>query len=286
MITRKGLGSIISAAALLAIAAEAPADVLRYIGSTTDWYNPANWDLGRVPAEGDDVLITDGLSVVIDPANDPTAGSGHGTGKVIMKDLSITGGASLETLAGTEFKTHNELVADGGHLIHRSTVALDLTNTGTATFIGGYGNGAVLFNPSTQSKRDVILRCSVIFGLGGTTPASALPGDVGAGHYATINCQTADLTDGALDLDLFYGFTPSLGQTFQIITVGQTLTGQFNALDEGALVRTYGDVGLFISYQGGDGNDVVLTAAAVPAPAAAALLGAGGLLAARRRRRG
>ena len=261
----------------------ADADVLTYIGSTRNWYDPINWDLGRLPGAGDNVVIAGGRSVLIDPAQDPAAssgvGSGGGAGKVSLNDISLTEGATLETLAGTEFTTRNQLVTGGASLIHRSTVSLEVAAGGTATYGGG-----VLLNPSTQSKRDLVLKGNIVMGLGGIDPASSLPGGVGAGHYATFYCQSADLTDGALDVQLFYGFTPALGQSFQLITVGQTLTGQFTGLGEGSMVRAFGDVGLFISYHAGDGNDVALTAAIVPTPGTAAVLGLGALLAARRRR--
>jgi hypothetical protein len=64
-----------------------------------------------------------------------------------------------------------------------------------------------------------------------------------------------------LQLGLHYGFEPAAGGTFQIITTN-ALLGEFEGLPEGALVGcTEGNVGLSITYRGGDGNDVVLTAA-------------------------
>ncbi len=56
-------------------------------------------------------------------------------------------------------------------------------------------------------------------------------------------------------------------------------------LGEGAFVQGFSTVGLYISYAGGDGNDVVLTVGVIPCPGAAALLGLTGLLASRRHRR-
>jgi MYXO-CTERM domain-containing protein len=170
-----------------------------------------------------------------------------------------------------------------GTLIHRSTRALDLSADGTATF-GGFGGSGLLLNPTPKNKRIVVLQSSVTFGLGGAAAATnAVPGAFGAGHYATLTTDDATL-GGALDVALFYGFTPVVGQTFQIINIGTVRIGEFDGLGEGSLVKRFGDVGLYLSYAGGDGNDVVLTAASVPAPGAAALFGMGGLLAARRRR--
>lgn len=269
----------------------ARADVLTFTGSAPNWFAPSNWDGGRVPGAGDDVVIGGGRSVVIDPA--------LGSASVTFRDLTITGGASLETLPGTIFTSRNETI-DGGSLIHRSTRAFDTVGDfGTLRITPCMGStcGGIRFNPTPKSKRIIVLSSSVAFGLGGIVAASTLvPDAYGAGHYATLTTEDATL-GGALDLELLYGFVPTIGQTFQIITVGTAgggggvRTGLFTSpldgstiLGEGALVRGFGDVGLYISYVGGDGNDVVVTAAAIPGPGAAGLLGLGGLALLRRRR--
>lgn len=267
-----------------------------YIGSSSDWFNAGNWSLGHSPVGGEDVLINGGRTVIIDPANDPAAGSagGGGAGKVVFQDIHITGNATLETLAGTQITTRNETLSGGGRLIHRASIALDDLSGGILTVLDSAGQSGPVFNPTHVSKRDVILRNaikkSITFGLGGTTPASTLPGAVGAGHYATLNCQTLDIAAGSLNLDLFYGFTPSIGQTFEIITIGGnpgtgTRIGEFVGLPEEAFVKGFGDVGLYISYAGGDGNDVVLSARAVPEPGVLAVAGVGMFAVAGRRRR-
>lgn len=238
------------------IAASASADVLTYVGSTPDWFNARNWDLGRLPGPSDDVIIDGDHTVIINPAVGPA--------QVTIRDITISGHASLETLAGTEITTRDETLVDGGRLILRSTRAFDNAMGGTLaalprTTSDGAGTGGPLFNPSTQSKRDVILKSSVSFGLGGTLPASTVTGGAGLGHYATITTENADL-GGTLNIALYYGFTPSSGQTFKIIDITTSSTGEFNGLAEGALVQVFGNIGLYISYIGGDGNDIVLSA--------------------------
>ena len=66
--------------------------------------------------------------------------------------------------------------------------------------------------------------------------------------------------DGDLRTSLLYGFTPSPGDRFQIITVSGRLTGRFRGLPEGGVVASFPGVLMRISYVGGDGNDVVLYA--------------------------
>jgi hypothetical protein len=250
--------------AATSIAASARADVLTYVGSTSDWFNPRNWDLGRLPGPSDDVIIDDGRSVVINPAVGPA--------QVTIRDITISDDASLETLAGTEITTRNETLVEGGQLILRSTRAFDDAVGGTLaalprTASEGPGSDGPVLNPSTQSKRDVILKSSVSFGLGGTLPASIVTGGAGSGHYATITTENADL-GGVLNIALYYGFTPSSGQTFKIIDITTSNTGEFDGLAEGALVQVFGNIGLYISYIGGDGNDVVLSAVELRSTAA------------------
>ncbi len=243
------------------IAAPAHAAVLTYIGAGTNWFSASNWDLGYVPGPSDDVIINAGHIVVISPASGPST--------VAFRDITITNGALLETLAGIQLTTRNETLTNGGQLIHRATRALDVTGGGTLTVLppgltGGTGPSSPLLNPTPKTKRDILLKSSVTFGLGGTLAASNTSTTAfGAGHYATITTDNATL-EGSLDLALFYGFVPSLGQTFQIITVGSTRVGTFTGLGEGAFVRRLGNVGMYISYVGGDGNDVVLTTGPLP----------------------
>jgi hypothetical protein len=281
-VLRRSVLAPVAVSALLASAAHA--DLLTFTGSTPNWFAPSNWDGGRVPGADDDVLIGGGRTVVIDPALGPA--------EVTFRDITITGDATLETLPGTIYTSRNETL-DDGNLIHRSTRAFDTVGDfGTLRVLpcSGFTCGGIKFNPTPKTKRDIVLQSSVTFGLGGATAASNLVSAAfGAGHYATLTTDNATL-GGTLDLELFYGFTPTLGQSFQIINVGMagpgsgTRTGQFDGLGEGAFVKGFRDVGLYISYAGGNGNDVVLTAAAIPTPAAATVLGLGGLIATRRRR--
>ena len=65
--------------------------------------------------------------------------------------------------------------------------------------------------------------------------------------------------DGILDLSVIDPSSLSPGETFQIIDVEGELSGTFSGLPEGAFVGRFGDQNFYITYQGGDGNDVELT---------------------------
>jgi hypothetical protein len=63
---------------------------------------------------------------------------------------------------------------------------------------------------------------------------------------------------GMLDVSLLGNFTLSPGDSFEIINIDGMLTAHFNGLSEGSSVNIFDDVELFITYFGGDGNDIVL----------------------------
>ncbi|MGE3181156.1 MAG: autotransporter-associated beta strand repeat-containing protein [Phycisphaerae bacterium] len=66
---------------------------------------------------------------------------------------------------------------------------------------------------------------------------------------------------GTLVVTLLGGFAPTGGDTFEILNIAGTRTGEFEGLNEGAELTADGQT-FSISYLGGDGNDIVLTAVA------------------------
>lgn len=243
-------------------ASGAAAQTARFIGTGSNWFDPANWSTGAVPDADTDVLLPGGVQVVIDPA--------QGSASVTLRDLTIEDGARLTTLPGTIITDRNEFVSPGGQLLHFST-----ESSGEGFFAtGGVGNGGGVFlNPTVKSRRIVVLQSSFTssFGLGGAVAAG--PGMTGEGFHASFIADQIAIA-GQLETVLLYGFMPTVGDMFQIITAGRA-TGQFDRLPENAWVARYGDVALRITYAGGDGNDVELRAVAVPEPASWALMIAG-----------
>ena len=77
---------------------------------------------------------------------------------------------------------------------------------------------------------------------------------------------------GTLDVHLIDGFELAQGMSFNFLRVGGTLTGQYDGLGEGALVDNFGGQDLYITYFGGDGNDVALYTVPEPATLLLALL--------------
>lgn len=66
---------------------------------------------------------------------------------------------------------------------------------------------------------------------------------------------------GELDVSMIFPFAPSPGQSFEIIDIGGLRTGTFSGLPELGFVGDYGAANLFITYSGGDGDDVALLSA-------------------------
>jgi len=67
-----------------------------------------------------------------------------------------------------------------------------------------------------------------------------------------------NLTGGSLAVVLLAPFTLGANQYFDMLSVGGSLTGQFDGLGEGGLVGNFGGTALLITYAAGDGNDIAL----------------------------
>ncbi|MCP4143261.1 MAG: hypothetical protein GY755_23730, partial [Chloroflexi bacterium] len=145
---------------------------------------------------------------------------------------------------------------------HNSSINLFNSYLKAETFIdpGGSNGGGITFNPSfLEAERIVLYKPETLIqiGLGGKLPAG--PDALGAGHHARMSGDFVSL-DVTLDIFTLYGFHPKPGQQFEIISVGNSLEGEFVNAPEGSVIDGFCDVQLRISYMGGDGNDVVLTA--------------------------
>ena len=256
-----------------------------YNGVDRNWFNPANWSRGQVPGAGDTVVLDEHDDVVIDPAQDTARGEGRYG--YAFEDLIISDYASLETLPDTLLEVGTTVIDATASLTLRSSAMLGGTLVVGANSPevrqclpskivecelrpwGGFGSGGLKLNPTPKSKRDVILKTSatVDVGLGGIAPASigqdadgALQIAAGKGHYATLSADTL-VIDGELKLSLYYGFQPRPGDSFQIITAQRSASGEFLGIPEGGFVACTDDsIAFRLSYRGGDGNDVVVTA--------------------------
>ncbi|GAF91955.1 unnamed protein product, partial [marine sediment metagenome] len=128
--------------------------------------------------------------------------------------------------------------------------------------------------------------------------AVTVGGNLSINSQSTLNILLAGVGDplldvggnaalyGALNVDLADGFALNQGDLFTLIDLtdaGGTVTGTFTGLSEGESVGNFGGLDLLISYAGGDGNDVTLSA--VPEPATLTLLAVGGIAILKRKRK-
>ena len=108
--------------------------------------------------------------------------------------------------------------------------------------------------------------------LNGTTPG------IGVGYYDQLVAY-GDVSLGGADLNVTLDFDPAIGDSFEIINNmgANPVDGVFGNLIDDRYIYSSGISQLFaVTYVGGTGNDVVLTA--VPEPSTLAmLLGLGGI---------
>ncbi|MEQ1643582.1 MAG: LamG-like jellyroll fold domain-containing protein, partial [Pyrinomonadaceae bacterium] len=161
----------------------------------------------------------------------------------VLSDVVVYGnGANVATLGGIGSVSSSESTTANGGIISPGT-SPGILNTGNVSF-------------STGSIFEVEI--------GGTTPGNTI-----TNHDQLNVTGTLDLAGAALTLAQFNGFTPTAGQQFVIINNdgGEAILNPFGGVAEGATIAPFlvPTMQATISYVGGDGNDVVLTAQLPPA---------------------
>ena len=159
--------------------------------------------------------------------------------------LTTGSGTDLIDITGPAVTTGNQVYSgptDVGADLTAASLSFDNTVTPS-------GIRAVAGNLVLGSGSDLTLSIS------GTTAGAGYPQFDVTGTVSISGALTANVT-----------FTPANGDTFTLIGNDSTdaVIGTFSGLPEGALVATIGSIDVSISYFGGDGNDVVLSAVLVP----------------------
>lgn len=157
-----------------------------------------------------------------------------------------------------------------------------VTSGGTVTALSGTYSGNVDINKAVTLKGTPTFAGSIRTSAAGATIAPGLsPGIINTGDLtltsgSNVNVELLGTTPGTLHdqinvtgtvslgnatLNVTTSFSPLSGNSFVIINNdgGDAVTGTFNGLAEGASLVVSGNT-FNISYVGGDGNDVVLTA--------------------------
>lgn len=258
-----------------------------------DWADEANW--GRADGQsrpfGDQPGSLDDIHIQPDSGARVTMASGSAPTSVFWLTLGAgtSGVAELDIQDNTLVATRGIVIKNQGRLTGTGTVDADVTiQTGGEVLIAAGESltitGRISGPGSFTGEGAVVSQSSLSPGLspGAMTFAGQL--EMGPDHELIIELAgnmagdeydqliiTGDVAlDGVLSVRLLDGFRPRFGDTFTILDVGGSLNGVFDGLVEGSLVGHMDGVDLFITYVGGDGNNVVLTA--VPEPTIAGLI--------------
>jgi autotransporter-associated beta strand protein len=233
------------------------------------------------------------LPLRVDGAQAFTSGN-SGTSLTLAGPLDLNG--NVLTITGAGNVLGNGVISNSGGITKGGSGTLTLvannTYTGTTTMTAG----TLLVNGS-QSSSNVNLvggilggtgRVGAITGSGGSIrPGASLPGILNSGNV-TLNPTTSVIIDlngpiagtdyrqlnisgtvslGGGVLDSSANFQSTVGQNFTIINNdgNDAVVGTFAGLAEGATLLL-GGLPFVISYQGGTGNDVVITRVSSQAP--------------------
>lgn len=215
---------------------------------------------GSLGAAGNSIQLAASTSLAVD-----TSG-GNGD-----QFLTSTGTLRVAAANGLNAGTGNVNLGAGTLLVNgSSTATLVRANGGT---LGGTGTlGAVQINtgatlaPGTSpgvtntGNLNLAAGSTTTMEIGGTSPGT------GAGFHDQINVTGTATIDPTATLSMvtFGGFAPSAGDSFVLINNDgvDPITGTFQGLAEGAQVTGFLGSTLLgqVSYVGGDGNDLVVTA--------------------------
>jgi autotransporter-associated beta strand protein len=189
--------------------------------------------------------------------------------------VNVTGNAGLNvatgetlTLGAVSNTGTNTLTVNGAGTTNLANVPSGLTLGGTGTVgtaVAVAGGGAV--NPGTGAGGTGTLTTTAGIALASGSTDNVDIGGTAASSYdqissgGIINLNSDSGTGATLKIALANGFSPTKGQTFTIIknTGSNPTSGTFAGLPEGASFSAAG-TDFTISYVGGSGHDVVLTA--------------------------
>ena len=202
----------------------------------------------------------------------------------IVGDVSIEANGMIVT-AGNSTTTFYDDVIHNGAEIHTadgsSTVffgsmsgASGFTGTGTVFFEGDLRPGNSPNIVSFEGDVAIGSNASTLLEIGGKV----------AGLYDKLDIEGDLNLSGDLQVLMYGGHELAVNQEYLVIDVAGDRTGMFDNFGEGDLVGTYNDRELYITYFGGDGNDVALFTA-VPESASLAIFAFFGLVAFRRHRK-
>jgi hypothetical protein len=226
-------------------------------------WKPANRGISTIEAKVSSPVP--GLRV--DSGSTLVMGTVRLNGTPVPRPPAPPGGMSQLRLEGANFDVASELLisaplAGDGVLAGYGTVTASLlTNSGSILPGDTNALGAIDVDGDFTQKPSGTLAIEIgLDSVGGGGAADSV-GIIGTGRKVILG--------GALDLQLIGGYVPTASDNvFTLLLLDDptsTILGEFDAYPEGMLVDLAGRL-YALSYQGGDGNDVTLTAQASPYP--------------------
>ena len=182
----------------------------------------------------------------------------------VLRDVanSATGQISIGGNSVTTF--YDDVTMDPNNL------NIDVASGSTAVFLGSYnggndGAGAVdILGDLRPGNSPALVNFGGDLNLASSADTFIELGGLLSGEFDALNIAGDLSLDGELLVSLLGGFTLDSNMEFLIADVDGTVAGTFNGLADGDLVATLGGIDLFINYDAGDGNDIVLFTVGLP----------------------
>jgi autotransporter-associated beta strand protein len=218
--------------------------------------NSHNETINSLMGAGSVILSGGTLKIGTTAAATTFSGVISSTGNLVKSTgtLTLTG---TNTWAGTATVTNGGvLIVDGSITAAPTTVSSGGTLAGTGSVAGISSAGQV--SPGDNGPGTLLSNANVALQPGGTLSVE-LNGTAPGSQYDVLSVHGTVSLGGTLNVAV--GFAPPAGTQFMIINNDSVdpVIGAFAGLPEGAMVFA-GTQAFRITYAGGDGNDVVLTA--------------------------
>ncbi len=223
------------------------------IGDGNDFTGPVTVNAGTLG------VANDGLGAT-GPGNGTAVASGASLslpGNTTAEDFTISGNGTAGQTGAISAGLANNTLSGAIRLGANATIAQAPTSGGSLTLTGAIGAAddalAILTVQMGNAANNFALAAAttLTMELAGTTP--------GAGGHDQLKVVGSINLAGAT-LNVVPSFTPQVGDKFTLVENDaiEDVVGTFAGLAQGATI-TAGGVNFKIAYNGGDGNDVVLT---------------------------
>ena len=189
----------------------------------------------------------------------------EGSGRTILKGTSSLSSSyfnEINIYSGTLEVDNSLTLPSGNGYVYVSGGTLAGTGTITSTYyypddrISMEGNAQL--SPGTTSSPGTLTVGTSLHFLNSNNAINIRLNGASAGQYDEVNVQ-GDVSLNGAALNLYLGFKPSAGQSFTILHSTSPIVGTFSGLSEGSNVQVGTNI-FKITYMGGAGDDIVLTA--------------------------